>query len=59
MSRRTQTVSHVFEWLGVEVVKLYICQHKICSECSVFVSPECVNVGDFCSGVAVQGKLNH
>jgi len=59
MSRRTQIVSLVFEWLGAEVVKFYICQHKIYSECSIFVSPECVNVDDFCIGVAVQGKLNH
>ena len=42
MSHRTQIICLVFEWLGVEVVKFYICQHKICSECSVFVSPECV-----------------
>ena len=59
MSRRTQIFSLVFEWLGVEVVKFYICQHKISSEISVFLSPECVNMDDFCSGVAGQGKLNH
>jgi hypothetical protein len=52
---RTQIASLVFEWLGVEVAKFYISQHKICSECSVFVSPECVNVDDYCSGVAGHG----
>jgi hypothetical protein len=59
MSHRTQIFCPVFEWLGVEFVKFYICQHKICSECSVFVSPECVNVDDICSGVAGQGNLSH
>jgi len=59
MLRRTQIVSLVFERLGVEFVKFYVCQHKICCECSVFVSPECVNVGDDCSGVVGQEKLNH
>ena len=52
MSRRTQFVSLFFECLDVEVVKFYICQHKICPECSVFLSPECVNVDGFCRGVA-------
>jgi len=56
MSCRTQIVSLVFEWLGVEFVKFYISQNKMFFECSVFVSPECVNVDGFCSGVAGQGN---
>jgi len=40
MLRSTQVVPLVFEWLGAEFVNFYICQHKICPECSIFVSPE-------------------
>ena len=58
MLRRTQIVFLVFERLGVEVVNFYICQHKIYSECSVYLSPEYVILDDLCAGVAEQGKLN-
>lgn len=40
MLRHTEIVHLVFEWLDVEFVTLYNCQHKICPECSVFLSPE-------------------
>jgi hypothetical protein len=59
MLRRTEITCLVSEWLGVEAVNSYICQHKICPECSVFLSPEYVIVDDFCIGVAGQGKINH
>jgi len=59
MLRRTKIVSLVFEWLGFEAVKFYICQRKICPECSVFVSPEYVNLDEFCNRLAGQGKVDH
>jgi hypothetical protein len=58
MLRHTQIVFLVFERLGVEVVKFYICQHKISPECSVYLSPEYVILDDDCNGVAGQGKIN-
>jgi hypothetical protein len=58
MLRRTQIVSLVFERSGFEVVKFYICQHKICAECSVFLLPEYVIQDDDFDGVAGQGKIN-
>ena len=48
-----------FRMVSLLSVKFYICQHKICSECSVFWLPEYVKLGELCSGLAVQWKINH
>jgi hypothetical protein len=48
-----------FRMVRLEVVNFYICQHKIYSECSVFLSPEYVILDNFSSGVAGQAKINY
>ena len=47
MLHRTQIVLLLFEWLGVEDAKFYICQHKICPEYLVFLLLDYVILDDF------------
>ena len=58
-SNSPQIVSIVFLRLGVEVLNFNNCQHKIFSECSVFLSSEYVILEDFFGGLTGEGKLNY